>query len=101
MDGPLGRREVAVDLQRVRARDPEHELDALGLERAHDRLSPGHRHRRRRHGHHTPPVRSAASEIISWQALAASHAVMPLGSYGGETSTQSNARKSIPVSARR
>ncbi len=26
---------------------------------------------------------------------------MPLGSYGGETSTTSNARKSIPVSARR
>ena len=37
-------------------------------ERADDRLAAGHARR------------SAASEIISWQTLAASHAVIPLGS---------------------
>ena len=57
-----------MQLQRVRAGDAEDELDAVGGERADDRLAAGHARR------------NAASEIISWQALAASHAVIPAGS---------------------
>ena len=62
------RRQVPVQFERVRARDAEDEFDAVLRERADDRLAAGHARR------------SAASEIISWQTLAASHAVICAGS---------------------
>src|SRR6188474_2583955 len=45
-------------------------------------------------------LRSARRDSISKHAFAARNAVTPVGSYGGETSTQSKPRKSRPASAR-